>query len=64
MKESFLYLISCFIVFIAFLGGSYYISKNNSITYQNTIVFILTLLSLSKCIEYYEKHVFKLSQKH
>lgn len=64
MKESFLYLISSFIVFIAFLGGSYYISKNKSVTYQNTIVFILTLLSLSKCVEYYEKHVFKLSQKH
>ena len=67
MKESQLYLISSLISFLAFLFSLKYIYKHNSLqsnSYEDIIILILGLLSLSKSIEYYEKYIFKISNNH
>tara|TARA_B100001093_G_C26800753_1_gene1003277 strand:+ start:130 stop:324 length:195 start_codon:yes stop_codon:yes gene_type:complete len=64
MKENQLYLSASIISVIAFLVCAYYITKNYTLNYQNTIIIVLGLLSLSKSVEYYEKHIFKLTTEH
>ena len=64
MKENQLYLSACIISLVAFLICAYYVFKKNTFDYKCVIIIVLGLLSLSKSIEYYEKHIFKLSTKH
>ena len=64
MKESELYCLASFVSFLSFLVCLYDLSRNRSINYQNTVIIILGLLSLSKSIEYYEKYLFKLTTNH
>ena len=64
MKESQLYLYACYVALLSFLICAYYISYNHTISYQNTVIMVLCLLSLSKSIVYYEKHIFKLTTNH
>ena len=64
MKENELYCLASFVSFVSFLICVYYLYKNRTMNYQNTVIIILGLLSLSKSIEYYEKHIFKLTTQH
>tara|TARA_Y100001935_G_C17271272_1_gene492114 strand:- start:1073 stop:1276 length:204 start_codon:yes stop_codon:yes gene_type:complete len=67
MKESQLYLLAAFICLIGFITSMCYVLNNKkslSSSFENTIVIILSLLILSKSIEYYEKYTFKLSGNH
>ena len=67
MKESQLYLLAAFICLIGFMISMCYVLNNKkplSSSFENTIVIILSLLILSKSIEYYEKYTFKLSGNH
>ena len=63
MKENQLYLSACIVSFVAFLACVYYVFKKNIFDYKSVIIIVLGLLSLSKSIEYYEKHIFKLSTR-
>ena len=63
MKENQLYLSACIVSLVAFLVCVYYILKKNTFDYKSVIIIVLGLLSLSKSIEYYEKHIFKLSTR-
>ena len=63
MKENQLYLSACIVSFVAFLVCVYYVFKKNIFDYKSVIIIVLGLLSLSKSIEYYEKHIFKLSTR-
>ena len=55
-----LYLAASMVCLVAFAICVCYISCNSLINYQNTLILVIGLLSLSKAIEYYEKHLFKL----
>ena len=63
MKENQLYLSACVVSLVAFLVCVYYVFKKNTFDYKSVIIIVLGLLSLSKSIEYYEKHIFKLSTR-
>ena len=63
MKENQLYLSACIVSLVAFLVCVYYVFKKNIFDYKSVIIIVLGLLSLSKSIEYYEKHIFKLSTR-
>lgn len=64
MKQNQLYLLASFSSLIAFIISIFYLYKHKLNNSQNMIILILGLLALSKSIEYYEKHIFKLSHKH
>ena len=63
MKESELYLFASIVSFVAFIICVYYVSKHKLFNFETTVIIILGLLSLSKSVEYYEKHDYKLTKK-
>lgn len=60
MRQNELYLAASIVCLAAFAVCVCYVSCNSSINYENTLILAIGLLSLSKAIEYYEKHLFKL----
>ena len=60
MRQNELYLAASIICLVAFALCVGYVSSNSSINYETTLILAIGLLSLSKSIEYYEKHLFKL----
>ena len=66
IKESQLYLLCSIICLLSFVISIIVVFKNKKkfSQFEYCVVISLSLLMLSKCIEYYEKYVFKSNNHH